>query len=156
MKRLLQTVKKYKRKKYFPHLSTLITIWLRMSGQYKKVTKRKHEITFTSFSRSFFFLSSSFFFLLSGIKSSSQLSSLLVKNKSRSFRIKTSARTWRQGTDREYSLFHRVYFRGVVDPLKLQVSRSGRVTDTRCRHKPVHNCLFRLVTFSVPLRHFIA
>lgn len=48
----------------------------------------------TSFA--FFFLSSSFFFLLSGIRSSNQLSSLFVKQKSRSFRTNTRARTYRR------------------------------------------------------------
>lgn len=42
-----------------------------------------------------FFLSASFFFPPSGIRSSSQLSSLFVKHKSRNFRMKTRARTCR-------------------------------------------------------------
>lgn len=54
---------------------------------------------FTSFS--FFFLSSSFFFLLSGMRSSSQLSSLFVKQRSMSLRTKTNARTLRKW-GREY------------------------------------------------------
>lgn len=65
---------------------------------YKEGTKKIKR--FTSFSRAFFFLSSSFFFLLSGIRSSSQLSSLLVKKKSKSFRMNTRARTCRH-TDKE-------------------------------------------------------
>lgn len=52
------------------------------------------DFTLTAFS--FFFLSSSFFFLLSGIRSSSQLSSLLVKHKSISLRMNTKARTLRE------------------------------------------------------------
>lgn len=53
-------------------------------------------IVFTLTAFSFFFLSSSFFFLLSGIRSSSQLSSLLVKHKSMSLRMNTNARTLRE------------------------------------------------------------
>ena len=42
--------------------------------------------------------SSSFFFLLSGMRSSSQLSSLLVKMQSISFLINTRAKTYRNDT----------------------------------------------------------
>lgn len=66
---------------------------LKFSNVPSKKKKKDDDISLASFSRAFFFLSSSFFFLLSGIKSSSQLNSLFVKKKSRSFRIKTSART---------------------------------------------------------------
>lgn len=46
-----------------------------------------------STSASFFFASSSFFFLLSGMRSSSQLSSRLEKQRSMTFLTKTKART---------------------------------------------------------------
>lgn len=51
------------------------------------------DFTITSI---FFSLSSAFFFLLSGIRSSNQVSSFFVKHRSRSFRMKTRARTCRE------------------------------------------------------------
>lgn len=78
-------------------LSQLLTNGCARNGQPhnpRDTSNPKHIVNVTSSSLASFLASSNFFFLLSGIRSSSQLSSRFEKQKSMTFRTKTRAKTF--------------------------------------------------------------